>query len=242
MKKQILSLLFTCSVVAFTVTPVLAEDFKVPDRGIISVSGSSSDEFPPDTATISITIKTEAPNASEASQKTAQKSQNVMAKLNKLINKEKGDYVKTTSYQLYPIYDYNEPKKKNVLRGYSADNQITVVLKQINLVGQVIDTSVGAGADLINGIDFSLKDESQFNKNVLVKATEKAKTEANILAKTLGVKIVGVKQVSSSSGFNQPYNRTFKGMAMAAEVATPIEPQNVKVNANVNIDFYIDKQ
>ena len=71
-----------------------------------------------------------------------------------------------------------------------------------------------------------------------------AKEQANTIAQALGVKITGIKQATGSCGSEQSYPKMYGvGRAMVMESAapsTPIESGEIKVNATVSVDFYVN--
>jgi uncharacterized protein len=213
---------------------------KQDDRGTLSVSSSASQNYPPDTAVITLAVETQAKTAAEAASINAKKASDMISKINSIINKKAGDSVQTTQYSINPVYEYNESQRKSYLTGYRVTNGITVTIKQLNLVSKIIDASIASGANQVQGINFIIDKNEEYYKSLLTQAAKKAKDEAATVAQALGVNIVGIKQISTGSNVPPPRVMYNKGMMMAAEAAsTPIEAGEVDVNASVNIDFYI---
>lgn len=220
------------------------ENLKPDTRGVISVNGTSSDSFQPDTAVLVLTVETMAKNAKDAAAENSRKADKVVNAMKQLIKPDMGDTVKTTSYNLSPFYEYDTFRKKNVLTGYSASNQLTITTKQIKNVGNFIDSAIANGANQVQSISFRLEKNSEYCKILLAKATQNAREQATVIAQTLGVKISGIKQANGNCGSSQPYPRMYADMktmsAEAGAVSTPIEAGEVRMNANVNIDFYVN--
>lgn len=214
-------------------------------QGVISASGIASVEAKPDIAYVSVSIQTQAKTADKAGKLNSVKSNAVIKKVASMLDKEEGESIKTSSYSIYPNYYYNNSRKKRELAGYTATNRITITTKQVNNLGQIIDAAVESGANKINNVNFGVSANNEYCKKVIIQATEKAKGEASVLAQALGVRIVGIKQASSSCGssFPQPlFRSSFAGKTMKDEAApTPIEPGNIKINGSVNVEFYIKK-
>jgi uncharacterized protein YggE len=106
-------------------------------------------------ATISFGVVTEATTAAEAMQMNATRMNQVMAALRRA-GIEARD-VQTSGLNLSAQYDYvqNEPPR---LRGYQANNRVTVIINDLNAVGTTADAVVAAGVNQIDGISFGLKD------------------------------------------------------------------------------------
>ena len=208
----------------------------------ISVDGTSVIKAMPDRATVNISIESTAKDAKEASAQNAI----VMNKIQKdimalAITK---DNIKTTNYNLYPLYNRKDNGRQEIT-GYSVSNQITVTVDNIDIVGNVIDTAINAGANSVNSVEFSLKDPQSYKDKVLVQAINDAKRKADIIAKTLGKNVVNVVSVNSNNSYIEA--RTFNSMmyAKAADSAavgasSPIQAVDISVKANVSIVFEIN--
>jgi uncharacterized protein YggE len=109
----------------------------------------------PDMATISFGVVTEATTAAEAMRLNAARMNEVMTALRRAGIEER--YVQTSGLNLSAQYDYvqNEPPR---LRGYQANNRVTVIINDLTKVGTTADAVVAAGVNQIDGISFGLKD------------------------------------------------------------------------------------
>lgn len=213
-------------------------------RSYISVSGNATESFAPDTAILVLSIETTAKTAQEAVSDNAKKADAVMAKLKGMLNQSQGDSIKTTSYSLQPVWEWHDSKKKNYLTGYRAHNEITILTKQVKNVGNIIDAAVNSGANQIQSINFTLENKNDACNKAISKAATFAKVQAETLVSALGVRITGIKNASTScGGFETPRNYMMKSFGgVAAEAApTPVEAGEVKLNANVNVEYYIEK-
>jgi len=216
---------------------------KEDNRGVISVSGTAVENYPPDNLVITLSVETIENTAQKAVSENSIKAESVINKLKNLINQNAGDTIKTSYYSVQPYYEYSESRKKSQLVGYKAINQVTVKTKNIKNAGLIIDGAVNSGANNVQGINFVLDKNEDYCNSVMSKAAAKAKEQANVIAKSLGVKIAGIKSVSTSCGVpNYPRPMYFAKEMMAAGSAitdTPIESGNIEVNATVNVEFYI---
>jgi len=218
---------------------------KNAQQGLILVSGTYSEDFPPDIAYITLSITTNAKTANEADSQNRDKANKVFNKISKILDTTKGDSVKTSSYSISPLYDYNNITRTSELAGYKATNQILITTKQINNTGRIIDEVVASGANQIDSVNFGIFSNTAYCQKVITQAADNAKNTANTLAQALGVKITGIKQATSfcSPNLIQPVfksmlNRNIIGAEMPS---TPIEAGNIKINGNVNIEFFINK-
>ena len=109
--KKTIALLSLLIILAITSTQSANATF-IQNKGYISVNTSSETEISPDTAQLSVVIKTSDEKSMQtASEENKKISEKVFKELNSLINTEKGDYVKTSYYNASPIYSYINSKR-----------------------------------------------------------------------------------------------------------------------------------
>ena len=225
--------------------PAAAADSQGEDkRGTVSVTGTATDNYPPDTAVLVLAIENTSTTVSQVTQKNNAISEKVISGVKKLMKSDAGDEVKTSSYSLEPVYEYDQGTKRNKFIGYKATNQITVKTKQISNLGRFIDSAVEQGANRVDNISFSLSDTKGFCKNLLQQATEQARSNAEVVAQSLGTRIVGIKDISASCGGEMPRPLYRFGMAaeqaVADKSATPVEAGTLMLQGTVRAVFYID--
>jgi uncharacterized protein YggE len=107
-----------------------------------------------------------------------------------------------------------------------------------------LDNAVASGANQVQSISFQLKENNEFCGNLLKKASNNAKEQASAIAQALGVKLSGIKQANGSCGSEQHYPRMYSTskalMAESFAPTTPIESGEIKLNATVSVDFYVN--
>ena len=180
-------------------------------RPTLSVDGQGTGTATPDMATVTIGVTTQG---------------------------EEKD-IQTRNYSFYPNYS-TEKDHRNEVTGYTVNNSVIVVVRDIKLTSKVIDAALNNGANEINSLDFSTSDTKAVRKVALLNAVQDARDKADIIAKGLGKRIVGIQSVSESTGYIE--TRRFGGnmlMAAAKDAATPIAPGSLSLTANVHVDFIL---
>lgn len=232
--------------IALNTNTISAETRQDDNRGTISVTGTASENYPPDTAEIVFAIENSAMTVAQAIQSNNLISEKVIKRLKKQIKAEQGDAIKTTTYSLQPTYEYDQIARKNKFMGYRIINQITLKIRQISNAGKFIDSAVEEGANRVDNINFTLADNRGFCKSLLQEAAENAKSEAETVAHALGAKIVSIKDVASSCGteMNRPIFQL--GMAqdeaMTAKSHVSVEAGAIILNGTVRVVFYLDSK
>ena len=189
----------------------------------------------PDQAQIDIGVVTQARNAPDAAKENAEKLARVMSAVKKLLGK--GDEVKTASYSLNPNYRYPQGGKPEIV-GYTATNVLHIRTGGLENVGKLIDVAMQSGANTIQRLLFTLKDEQSAQIQALRLASTKARTKAEEMANTLGLKIVKILAVTEGERavrpFMVPQQRTTQ-MDAAAAVPTPVEAGTIEVRSTVSL-------
>jgi uncharacterized protein len=245
---------FLCAILIFLTGTAHAEVSQITSRleplfrdsrGTISQTAEAKDFFAPDTATVSLAIETTAKSAADAVTENAKRAERVIRAIRPLMNSEKGESVKTSAFSVQPLYEYDNVNRKNLLTGYRARHQVTVITKRIEAAGEIIDTGIQNGANEVGGVSFSLTDLKNYCETLFKTAAEKARTEAAFVAKTLGHRISGIKSITPHCGTEMP--RPIYGMdrVMAVEAAAPptsIEPGDISITAAIAVEFHIEKE
>jgi hypothetical protein len=108
--------------------------------------------------------------------------------------------IKTGGYNLYPEYEYHQiecfaypcPTGKSVLSGYTVSHNISLNIRDIDKVGEVLNSLGELGATNVSGVNFSIDKEDDLKAEAREIAIEKAKEKAEALADNLDVKLVRI--------------------------------------------------
>jgi uncharacterized protein len=208
----------------------------------ITVNGEATIAAEPDQAQIDIGVTTQARNAPDASRENAERLARVLAEVKKLLGK--GDEVKTSGYGLNPQYRYPQGGKPEIV-GYTANNIVRIKMAKLEEVGKLIDAAMQAGANNINRLLFTLKDEEAARLDALRQASAKAKTKAEAIAASLGLKVLRIAAVTEGERSFQPIYRQApmaRGEALAAQAPTPVEPGTVDVRSTVTLTAEVSEK
>ena len=187
----------------------------------------------PDMATISFGVLTEATTAAEAMSQNASRMTQVMAALRRA-GIETRD-VQTSGLNLSAQYDYvqNEPPR---LRGYQANNRVTVTINDLTRVGTTADAVVAAGVNQIDGIGFGLKDPSAAENEARRLAVRNLQAKASLYAQALGVELAGIRSLSEGGGYApQPPMPMYQARAVSMDSAesTPVAAGQLTVRIDI---------
>ncbi len=204
----------------------------------ISVNGTGKVSLDPDIATIYIGVHTENTDAQEAVASNNSQAEDVASALRGFGIAERD--IKTTNFSIYPRQDYdNEGKITGIT--YIVDNTVQVTVRELDQLGELLDGVVQAGANSINGIEFSVADPEAAYDAALQAAVENARSRAETLAAAAGVELGEVQSISSYIGGGPvPVYRDFGGAAVeAAAMSVPVSPGQTEIQVEVSIVYAI---
>lgn len=219
----------------FFAAQVAAQDTgKLPPS--VQTSGEAVVTATPDRAQIDVGVVTQADTSQAAVAQNAQKLEATLERLRQLLGANTD--IKTVSYTLNPNYRYPKEGGEPTITGYTATNIVRVTLDDLTQVGKAIDAATQAGANRIQSLRFTLKDERTVQAQALREAALNARRKAEALASALDLRIVRVLSVVESSPVVTPVRDVAFARAEAASV-TPIEPGTIEVRAIVALTVEI---
>jgi uncharacterized protein YggE len=201
----------------------------------VLVTGDSIVQAQPDTAILAISVVTQSKGALDAQQDNAKRSEAVVRAVKAAAGA--GAEVKTSGYSLVPqrVYKENQPP---TITGYEARNSVTVTMGELQRVGAVIDAAAQAGANNVDTVSFTLRQDRPARDRALSEATREAISKAQVIAQALGGRVARIVEVQEE-GFSKPRPLTensYARDAMAAQTTTtPIEVGTLEVTSRVQL-------
>jgi hypothetical protein len=216
------------------------------DRRTISVSGSGTVSARPDQAVVRLGVETMAETAEQALSSNSEQMQAVIAAL-----EETGvptDTIQTQTVQLRPRYETPEPPEGREpeapgrapgreLVGYVASNVVEATTEDLDMVGDLLDTAVQAGANRVEGISFRLENATELLEQAREAAWENAEQKAGQLAELSGVTLDEVVSINESTRGPRPVY--LGGAVEREEAAVPIEPGTEDVQVDLQVTWSI---
>ncbi|KKN97835.1 hypothetical protein LCGC14_0153490 [marine sediment metagenome] len=202
----------------------------------ITVSGEGVVSLAPDTATIRLGVSERAASAAEAMAQTSEKVRGILNQLDSL--KIAGLDRQTSGLYLRPVYDNGSRNDTTPVQvsGYEAGNTVSVTVRDLSKLGQLLDAVVAEGANDFNGLQFGLQDNQAALEQARKDAVSDAMARAQQLADAAGVKLGKVVSMSETSqGFRPMEMRS----AQMKSMDMPIETGEVDVSAQVSLQFEI---
>lgn len=222
-----------------------------PAANVISFEGKGEVFASPDLATISLTIRENAKDVKTAQDKVTAKEKAVLEFLDKNDIAKKD--IKTENYSSYPKYDYGVPCYGGIgipcrqdapkIIGYEVSEYISVKVRDLANVGEVLQGIGSVGISEISGPNFSVDNEDGLKSQARKLAIDDAKAKAKSLSKDLGVKLVRIVSFSENGNGNYPMMYATKGAGMMDSYGSAPAPElptgENKITSNVTITYEI---
>jgi uncharacterized protein len=221
------SLALAVAAATWLAAPAMAQ---VPPPAI-SVTGEATVSVPPDQAQIDGGVTSDAKTAREASDANNAAMGKVLLALKGAGIDEK-DY-QTSRLSLQPQYAPNRSGPSPVV-GYRASNRVTVKLRDVAKVANIVDVLVGAGANELGGINFMVSQASKLLDDAREKAIADARRKAEIYAKAAGVTLGEPLNISEEGGSGPPVFRSKMAAPMAASAPVAQGEETLSVSVSVS--------
>jgi uncharacterized protein YggE len=226
-----MKIIFT-ALLACLVSQVNAEPIASP-LSSIRVTGDAVVTAKPDRAWVDVGVLTQEKQAQNAATGNAKQLDSIMVALHKLLGADAD--IKTINYALNPDYQYRPIGGKSSVSSYTALNVVRVTLDDLNKVGPVIDTATQAGANHVESVRYTVRDQQVLHSQAVREAALKARAGADALASALNLKIVRIVSVDeggegSPAGPDAPDLRDPAGPA-----PPPVQSSSFVVTASVTL-------
>ena len=203
----------------------------------VSVSGSGVATGVPDVAFLSLGVSVLRDSVQAAREEAAVAMQGVIDSLK--ANGVADLDIQTQQFSIQQQYDYTNNRRE--LIGYQVTNLVSVKVRDLEGIGQVIDDAAEAGGDLvqINSIQFGIDDTTEMRMQARIAAMRDALAKAQTLAAEGGVTLGKPVSITEASSFVQPPAFERGAFDEAASI-TPIQTGQLQVSVTVSVVYAIE--
>lgn len=208
----------------------------------LSVSGTGKATAKPDMASIQFSVETRGKTAKEALTINAERMNAVISALKNQRVLDKDIQTNGLSLNIEYARDQNGRYQNQKIDGYRVYNTVTARLRDVSKVGEIIDKTIGAGANRMNSLSFSFSDDSALRNKARKAAVTDATAKAQLYAQEAGISLGKVLAISEpGSSTSRPF--AVRGQSMAMEdlsASTPIATGESSISAQINMIFEIN--
>jgi uncharacterized protein YggE len=220
-------------------TPVFA-------AGSMQITGHGEIMAAPDTAYVTSGVTTQGLTAKEA----LDLNNADMAKLIETLKAAgiESQDIQTSGFSVSPNYVYSDERDTNGYQlppkivGYTVSNGVTVQVRDLTILGAVLDQAVTVGANQINGVTFAVEDPSELYNEARKLAFADARGKAELYAEAAGVELGAIALVSEQINYAPPQPYMYKAeAAMSADRAmVPVEVGQLTFSIDVNVNWDLE--
>lgn len=205
-------------------------------KNVIIVTGEGVVESEPDLATIHLGVSLQDRTADKVYQQVNSLINQLMKSLQD--NGIKKEDIKTEGIGLYPQYEYPDGKQRLV--GYQMYHNLSIRVKDIKKIADVIDYATLAGANTISSINFGFQEPEKLESQARAKAITAAQKKGQELARGANLNLGKIIQITESSYPAEfgGYDLMKAGGASSAMIARGVS----SVRVSVTITFAIQSQ
>ncbi len=202
---------------------------------IITVTGTGEVSAPPDMATISLGVTTEADEAAAAMAANSEAVSRVIERLASAGIEDRD--MQTSTLSLSPRRTQPGPEREREITGFVASNSLTVRIRDLPALGDILDAALADGANTLGGLTFGVADDAALREAARRAAVADAVETAAVLADAAGVTLGPVQDVTQVGDRGGP--RPMARMDMAMSESVPIAAGETSVTAEVRMIFAI---
>lgn len=215
--------------------PSIADPASPDQFGRILVTGTGRVPVGPDLADLRLGVSTTRPTVEAARAASAATMTAILAALDRAGVARRD--VQTSLLSVQPQYDYRDGRAAT-LTGYQLADLVAVTVRDVGRVADVIDGALRAGATSLDGLSFRVADASAPEREARLAAMSAARQRADDLARAAGLTIAGVEDIVEDGAGRPPMPfAKAERMALAADVATPVEAGSLEIAVRVSVTY-----
>ena len=211
------------------------------ESGRISVSGSAEISAYPDIAEFTVTATATKDTTEEARIAVSSMTNEAAGILKSEFGVAEED-ITTSMISAYPEYRWTEDG--NELIGQRANESISVVIRDIEDLGDIYTRLLGINGIEISNVSLDKEDKSEEYREARVNAMKDAYSKAEAYLEAVNAKVGKLISVSDSSSYATPLYRSANLMLASADtsakaVSTEYYTDDISVSASVSVIFEI---
>ena len=226
--------------VALVLAVVLATDAVSSEQEpapSITVVGSATASAAPDIAEVTAGVVTQATTAAQALSQNSATMDRVLKAVAALGIAERD--VRTAGVNVVPQRAQppqgRQPAPTSIV-GYEVSNQVHVRVRNVAMLGGLLDTLVSQGANALGGVAFSIADPSPLLMDARARAITDARRKAEAYTAAAGVKLGRILFIRDSTpGIPRPM-----AARMMASPGVPVAPGEQEMEVSVSVTYGLD--
>jgi uncharacterized protein len=202
-----------------------------------NVTGEGKSSAVPDSASLSVGISANGSTVKQVQDQINTTSNRISDAIKK-VGIDSSD-IQTTNYNIQPNYDYANGSQR--ITGYNANTNLSIKIKDLQKINEVIDSASASGANQIGAVNFEVSDKTKAENEAREKAVADAKLRAENAAKVGGFRLGRLINYSESSGGMGPRPLPAQTLELARDAGnTKVEPGTSEITMMVTLSYEIE--
>lgn len=228
---QLIGAVFLCCAVVGA--PAIADSKRDP---VIQVSGRGKVQAVPDLAVLQTGVVTEGKTAKAALDANSETMTNVVDGLKAMGLAAKD--LRTANFSINPKYNRSSKSSGSQIVGFEVRNSVSVVIRDVSTVGDVLDRVASLGANQFGGLQFIVEDADAKLDAARAAAIADARRKAELYVKSAGAKLGRVLSIQESG--SGPQRQTGIAGTMSMSRAAPIEAGETTLSVSVRVVWMLE--
>tara|TARA_R110002096_G_scaffold166491_1_gene335781 strand:+ start:247 stop:930 length:684 start_codon:yes stop_codon:yes gene_type:complete len=200
----------------------------------ITITGQGQVSVKPDVAIVETGVVTQAKTAAEALTANTQAMQAVFDAIKELGIEDRD--MRTSQFSVNAIHTRPERGEASRISGYQVSNLVSITLRNLDRVGEVMDRVVSTGSNELRGIRFQVEKPGPLMDGAREDAVKDALRKAKIYVAAAGVALGPVLTINEHGGGGRPQPVFARAMAMeAADVPIAAGEQTLSTSVTLVI-------
>jgi hypothetical protein len=242
--KKYLTIAAVALLAALSLTALPASAQEDDDESTITVSGSGSASGAPDVASIEIGVQARNTDVLAAFEEA---NSTIDAVIEAIV--ESGvarEDIRTVGLNINQEFNGGPPMpgapgdQTTPEPVFVVNNRVMVTIRDTDNIANVINASVGAGANSIFGLNFGIQDRDALVSDARANAMEDARSTAQELADLAGVELGSVVRIRETGGGMIPPRAAFDQAGLGGGGGAVIEQGQLSVQVQVEVTYRIN--
>ena len=223
------------AIALFLLAPLVLEaqsGGQAPALPQITTAATAEVQLKPDRARLTFSVESRGATAARAGSETARRQRAILDTLHAL--GMSADQMTTASLQISPEFAYDARPPR--LIGYVARNTVRVEVREIEIIGSLIDGALAKEATGIGSLSFNSSKSDEARRQALELAVTRAKGEAESMARAAGGTLGPLIELAAQQSYARPVAidmASSAAMSARATDQTPVAPGQMTVSAVV---------
>jgi uncharacterized protein len=203
---------------------------------VIRVQGHATIAKNPDTVVLSFSISGRDMKYDQSIKRVNTRVETLREELERLGIDQKA--LKTTNFSIQSDSRYDDRKKEHVFLGYVCNHSLQLELPfDKEELGKIIDTLAGSISHAEMRISFGILDKEGLRLEMLDKAVQVAKSNAEVLARSAGVKLGQIQNIEYGWSEIRFGESVAYDSNMICESLAEIEPKDIEAEDSVTVTW-----